>query len=357
MPNAKKLPSGNWRILLYDGKDRDGKRIYQSFTAPSKKEAEYMAAEYALNHQKKPEDMTVGEAIDEYIASRDKTMSVSSVRSYKNIRKNALGALADVKIRNVTEIALQNWANCNAPNYAPKTIRTQYGLICAALKQHKVKLEYTSILLKPKQKSEYVIPDKAQMSAIVQAVSGTAVEVPVLLALMLGLRQSEIAGLAWSDYDGSAINIHGAKLLDENNKMVYKDTNKSYAGRRVIDVPSYLAGKLDEEKTRINPKDDDPISPMLSSSVLRAFQRICKAHGLPPYKMHALRHANASLMLVEGVADKYAMERLGQSTTNMLKTIYQHTFEPEQKEVSKKMDSTFSSLVKPQCNTKCNTIA
>lgn len=357
MPKAKKLPSGNWRILLYDGKDLNGKRTYRSFTAASKKEAEYMAAEYAISHQKKPEDITVGEAIDEYIASRDKTMSVSSVRSYKNIRQNALGALADVKIRNVTEITLQNWANCNAPDYAPKTIRSQFGLIRAALKQHKVKLEYSSILLKPKQKSEYIIPDKAQMSAIVQAVNGTNVEIPVLLALMLGLRQSEIAGLTWADYNGETVNIHGAKLLDDNNKMVYKDTNKSYAGRRVIDVPSYLADKLNDEKERINPKETDPISPMLSSSVLRAFQRICKANGLPAYKMHALRHANASLMLVEGVADKYAMERLGQSTSSMLKTIYQHTFEPEHREVSRKMDDAFISLTGGKCNTKCNTSA
>lgn len=345
MPKAKKLPSGNWRILVYDGKDENGKRIYQSFTADTKKEAEYKAAEYALTHKKKPDDITVGEAIDEYISSRNKTMSVSSVRSYKNIRKNCLGGLADVKIKDVTEITLQNWANNNAPNYAPKSIRSQYGLITAALKQHRITLEYNSVLLKPKQKTDYVIPDKAQMAKIVKAVNGTNVEIPVLLALMLGMRQSEIAGLVWDDYDGETINIHGAKLLDENNKMVYKDTNKSYAGRRVIDVPDYLAKKLNEEKERTTASGADPISPMLSSSVLRTFQKICKENGLPPYKMHALRHANASLMLIEGVADKYAMERLGQSTTNMLKNIYQHTFEPEKKKVSEKLNDTFSTFI------------
>lgn len=345
MPKAKKLPSGNWRILAYGGKDENGKRIYRSFTADTKKEAEYMAAEYALTHKKKPDDITVGEAIDEYIRSKDKTMSVSSVRSYKNIRKNCLGSLADVKIKDVTEITLQNWANTNAPNYAPKSIRSQYGLITAALKQHKIKLEYNSVLLKPKQKTEYVVPDKAQMAKIVKAVNGTSVEIPVLLALMLGLRQSEIAGLVWNDYDGEKVNIHAAKLLDEHNKMVYKDTNKSYESRRVLDVPDYLRDKLNAEKERTTPKGNDPISPMLSSSVLRKFQKICEKNGLPPYKMHALRHANASLMLMEGVADKYAMERLGHSTPNMLKNIYQHTFEPEKKKVADKLNDTFSSFI------------
>ena len=82
-----------------------------------------------------PAELTVGEAIDLYIDSRDNTVSVSTVRGYRTIRRNCLGALADVKIGKVTEIILQNWANKNAPKYSPKSIRNQFGLITAALNQ------------------------------------------------------------------------------------------------------------------------------------------------------------------------------------------------------------------------------
>lgn len=38
MAKAKKLPSGNWRVNLYDYTDpATGKRIYKSFTATTKK--------------------------------------------------------------------------------------------------------------------------------------------------------------------------------------------------------------------------------------------------------------------------------------------------------------------------------
>lgn len=37
MAKAKKLPSGSWRVNQYVGKDADGKRVYKSFTADSKK--------------------------------------------------------------------------------------------------------------------------------------------------------------------------------------------------------------------------------------------------------------------------------------------------------------------------------
>ena len=45
MASAKKLPSGNWRVSLYIGLDEKGKRKYKSFTADTKKEAEFLAAQ------------------------------------------------------------------------------------------------------------------------------------------------------------------------------------------------------------------------------------------------------------------------------------------------------------------------
>ncbi len=352
---AKKLPSGNWRATAYLGKDENGKRIYKSFTAPTKKEAEYQAMVYKMDYDcgKKiiPAELTVGEAIDLYIDSRDNTVSVSTVRGYRTIRRNCLGALADVKIGKVTEIILQNWANKNAPKYSPKSIRNQFGLITAALNQQKISLNYDSVLLKPRQKIEYNIPDVEKMKAIISAVSGSNVEIPVLMALMLGLRVSEIVALRWADYDGVYINIHGAIVPDEHNHLVHKSENKSYNSRRIIDVPDYLKEKLNAEEKEKSPLASDYIVNMIPTSITRKFQKICEANGLPKYKMHALRHANASLMLMEGVADKYAMERLGHATTHMLKTVYQHTFHDEQRKVANSMNMKFNEL----CNTKCNT--
>lgn len=344
MAKAKKLASGNWRILVYDYTDPiTGKRHYQSFTAETKKEAEYMGAEFALKKNRKPLDITVGEAVDRYINSKCFTLSPSTVRGYKTARKSMKG-LENIRLRDVTEIALQEWANRNAREYSPKSIKNQYGLICAALRQSKINLDFQTILLKPKQKVEYIVPDEKEMGEIVKIVKGTNVEIPVLFALLLGLRQSEIAALTWADYDGEKIDIHGAIVPDENHKLIYKDTNKSYAGRRVLDVPDYLRSKLNELKEQLSPKEDDRISPMVSSSITRAFHRVCKANGLPEFKMHNLRHANASLMLMKGVADKYAMERLGQSTPSMLKNVYQHTFKSEHKKVSEKMNNVFDEI-------------
>ena len=82
MPTAKKLPSGSWRIQVYDHTEEiplsDGtlkkKRIYKSFTSDvpdpkGKRIAEKMAAEWASEKENahKVFDITIGEAIDRYI--------------------------------------------------------------------------------------------------------------------------------------------------------------------------------------------------------------------------------------------------------------------------------------------------
>ena len=52
-------------------------------------------------------------------------------------------------------------------------------------------------------------------------------------------------------------------------------------------------------------------------------------------------HTNASVMLALGVPDKYAMERMGHATNNMLKTVYQHTMRDKQDQVSDVVDDYF----------------
>lgn len=52
MANAKKLPSGNWRIRVFCGKNENGKQIFKSFTADTRWKAEKMADDY-LKHGKR----------------------------------------------------------------------------------------------------------------------------------------------------------------------------------------------------------------------------------------------------------------------------------------------------------------
>ena len=87
MAKAKKLKSGTWRVLVFSHFEQvDGvkKRRYESFTAPTKAEAELKAAQFANNKDRiRSGKLTVGDAIERYISSRKNTLSPSTLKTYK----------------------------------------------------------------------------------------------------------------------------------------------------------------------------------------------------------------------------------------------------------------------------------
>lgn len=342
MAKAKQLPSGSWRVRVYDSST--GK--YLSFTSKlpgkaGKNEAEFLAKEWQAGRKKRTvsSQKTIYELVKEYIESKEALLSPSSIRGYYIILNNALGDFGEKKVRLLTEKDLQFWVSQNAQKYAPKSVKSQYGLVTAALRQERIQLDFASVLLPKIQKSDRRIPNEKEIAVILHMVEGTSVELPVTIAVCLGMRQSEIAGLKWTDYDGETFNIHAAVVPDKHNKYVYKESTKSEASTRVIEVDGILKERLDRAE-----HTSEFISPMLPSSVLRKFDQLCEKNGLPRFTMHEQRHGNASMMLAKGVPDKYAMKRLGQSSPNMIKDIYQHLYQSKEKEVADTVSKAFSEI-------------
>ena len=69
-----------------------------------------------------------------------------------------------------------------------------------------------------------------------------------------------------------------------------------------------------------------------------------RRHGIT-ITFHDLRHLNASIMLMLGIPDKYAMERGGWSTDSVLKSVYQQTFSTERKKIDKIIDCYFNGII------------
>lgn len=339
MATAKKLPSGNYRARGYN----KYLKKYKSFTAKTKSAAEKMAAEYAgslyIDKYTRRNDITVKEAVMQYIESKEGILSPSSIRGYYIILRNAITEIEDIKISLIDEKDLQNWVSNNAKHYSPKSIKCQFGLVTAALRQNKINLDYATVLLPRLKPYNLLVPNEEQMGKILRIVEGTSIELAVTMAVTLGLRQSEIAGLKWSDYDGQYLYIHSAVVQNKEHKYVAKETTKSNASTRIIEVDELLKQRLDRAEHK-----SDYISPLQPSSVLAHFNRLCQKNGLPKFTMHAQRHANASLMLKQNIPDKYAMQRLGQSSNNMLKNIYQHTYDEKTKEVASEMSDKFAKI-------------
>lgn len=332
IPKATKLPSGNWNVKLMV----DGVRL--SITEPTKREAEAKAAavKTGLQSAQKRRDITVDEAIDLYIGSKDAVLSPSTIAGYRRIQAHALpGWLLGTPANAVTQQAVQKAVNEMAKERSPKSVRNAHGLLSAALTAYNPDMTFHTTFPQ-KAKYDIAIPSVEDIAKIAKAAKGTRDELPIMLAVWLGLRMSEILGLKWDDLDGNVLHIRRARV-DEGEK-----TTKTYSSQRDLLVPEYILRLMEEP-----PRTSEYIFPGKRQSLYSRFQTICKRAGVQHYRFHDLRHINASVMLALGVPNKYAQERMGHATDIMLKTVYQHTMSNEQKAVSEKVDSFFEGIITP----------
>ena len=229
MAKAKKLPSGNWRVNLYDYTDpATGKRIYKSFTATTKKEAEYMAAEYKLDGKQRTAsagDMTLKEAYTRYIDSKTNVLSPSTIREYRRSARNDLQDIMPLKLRDITQEAVQRSINQFAANHAPKTVRNAHGLLSAVLGVYYPSFQL-STGLPQKQKTRITIPTEAEVKALLEAAEGTNMHQAILLAAVGTLRRSEICALTQSDVHDNGVMVNKAMVCDDNHEYVIKSTNR-----------------------------------------------------------------------------------------------------------------------------------
>ena len=343
MAKAKKLPSGSWRVLVYAGLDEQGKRKYESFTAPTKKEAEFLASEFRFKQKKKinPGDMTLGEAIDAYIAKKDGVLSPSTIAGYKKIRRTRFQELMGVKLKSLTTEALEQAVAKEAREISrrgaplsPKTIANSYMLLVSVLKDYNPELN-TSIRL-PQQQNTAALKELLPPEIIFRLVKDTEIELPVLLAMWLSFSMSEIRGLTRQSVSADGYITIREVIVDVDGQPMRKPVAKQMLRQRRLKIPDYIQSLID----RIPPEQSVLVS-LSGHTIYMRWRRLLEAHGLPHMTFHDLRHLNASVMASLGIPDKYAQERGGWKTDKIMKSTYQHTLPAPRQEADAKIDVYF----------------
>lgn len=319
MAAAKKLPSGSWRVRVYTGTDVNGKRVYKSFTASTKREAEFLAAQYS---QKQVDvnrtDMSLYEATERYIKSKENVLSPSTVRGYYIVLRNYVPELMRIKVRELTAERVQTAFNEFAKTHSPKTCRNAHGLVSAVLKVQRPELVLNTTLPQKKKRDIYV-PDEREVELMYEKAAGTTVEVPFLLATQCGLRASEISALELQDVHDNYIDIRQARVEGQDGSFL--KSPKSYAGYRRVPISSELRALL------ITNAQGNRICPLTSVNITNSWERFRKKHKInSDCNFHALRHHFASRCLLLGLPQKYTAELMGHSSLDMIQKVYQHTF-------------------------------
>ena len=347
MASAKKLPSGNWRVQVYVGKDENGKRIYESFTASTKREAERDAAIFAADKKRISRDRGLGvitfeKALEEHIeACRCAGMSPATIAGYLAISRNAFQSLMQCRVDRITAQDIQREINQRSREHSPKTIKNEFFLLRPVLKKYAPALDLSNIILPRGQRKEMSIPDDDDVRALLEHTKkhDRDLYIAILLASTLGLRRSEICALTWADIneDSHMLSIDKAMVRSSDGEFITKGT-KTRAGTRRLFIADAAYAEIMQCKgvgqiVRINP-----------NQVTERYGKLRDRLRIPG-RFHDLRHYMASVMAALGVPEKYAVEIMGHATHDMLQRVYQHTMQQKRAAVSTQINTHTDALL------------
>ena len=327
---ARKLPSGNWNVQLYLG-EANGKKKFKSFTAPTRREAESLAASYEI--KKDEYHGTVEEAIESYINNRTATLSPATIRSYRTMQRNDFEAINGKKVEEITSEDIQRFINELSKTKSPKSVKNVYALLKAsitALNPNRA----INVRLPQKNVIERHIPSTEDIKNILDE-SDAELSLAIMLASIGTMRIGEICALEYSDIQGNMIHVHRDMIPNENQEYVNKDIPKNTASDRYITFPAQIIEQIG--------KGNGLIFHSTPRAISQRYAKICKRLGMKSTRFHDLRHYAASSMHASGVPDQYIMARGGWSTDTTLKSVYRNILEDERNRFEKEINDSFSA--------------
>lgn len=329
------LPSGNIRIQVFDYKDADGKKHYKSFTAPTKAEAQLLAAQWKTGKaEEKLLRITLYEAVTRYIEAKEGVLSPSTIRGYERMQVNQLKTIGRIYLDELTSTNMQIWISDLSKTLSPKYVRNIYGLVSATLDMFAPDL-HLSVTLPDKKHTELYCPSDKDVKKLLREIAGTDLEIAVLLAAFGPMRRGEICALDSSDIIGNKVSVTKSMVLGSDQQYHIKEP-KTYSSYRVIEYPDFVIDKMKGRTGRIIDKSPNAIT--------RSFQRAIVRADLPHFRFHDLRHYAASIMHAIGVPDQYIMQRGGWASDNVMKAVYRNTIDLETVRQTKKINAHFKKV-------------
>jgi integrase len=169
----------------------------------------------------------------------------------------------------------------------------------------------------------------AQTAAFLNSIRGHRLYAGYHLIALRGLRRGEACGLRWCDIDLAAATAVISWQLQQYGGHLTLCPPKTARSERVIALDSTTVAALrahqagqQAERVRLGDRYHDSGyvitclngDPMAPDRLSRYFRQLSAAAGLPPIRLHDLRHGAASLALAAGADLKVVQDMLGHSS-------------------------------------------
>ena len=299
-------------------------------------------------------DMLFADYLLEWLEIAKGRLAVATYSSYAAMIKKPVGPYfrqRNLTLRELEARHLQMFYSEMLRKVKPNTVIHYHAIIHSALK-YAVK---TDMLVqnvadkvdRPKKNGfQPVFLSAEEMQKMFEALRGTKLELPVLVAAFYGFRRGEVLGLKWDaiDFERGTISVIRTvtTITVEGKQMeIEQQSAKTKSSLRTLPLIGsfreyFLQVKEAQELNKqicgncYNHEYDgfvfvDELGERMRANYLTsAFPKFLEDHGLRRMRFHDLRHSCASLLLANGVPLKHIQEWLGHSDFTTTANIYAH---------------------------------
>lgn len=295
-------------------------------------------------------DMTLDKYMLDYLERLKPDLKATTYDNYVSMYKRHIQpyfSTLNLPLKQIKPMHITAYINAKMDEVSANTVIKQFRLISQCMQDavindiikanpcHKVKPP-------KKSKPQHDWYNEQELKTLLNIAKDTVLEVPIFLAVMFGLRRSEIIGLKWSaiDWNKRTLTICGsvtrAKQPDGTIKDVYSDSLKTEASNStyILDDISYeYLHNLYENNMQIISNVDDykeyvcvnAIGERLKLDyITHKFSKLLKANGLRQIRFHDLRHSALSL-LSNSFSMKAVQSYARHSEYNITANTYCHT--------------------------------
>ena len=201
--------------------------------------------------------------------------------------------------------------------------------------------------------------DMAQTAELIAAMRENRFLIPVVLAVLCGLRRGEIAALRWGQVDLAAGQLAVIQSAEQTRAGVRYKEPKSGRTRTVAlsatvieELRAYRIKQAQEllrlglratDETFVCTREDG--RPLQPDTFTQDWDRKLSKTTLPRIRFHDLRHAHATHLLSSGVHPKVASERLGHSKVGITLDLYSHVLPGMQADAVARVDDALRAAI------------
>ena len=356
----------SWYAVVDLGPDPvTGKRRQRRISAPTKRELQAaVAAKLAEADGGIASDggkMLLRDLCARWLAATETNVKPSTFRRYKDtVRLHILPLLGSKQIGKLTPLDVERlFDDRRAAGLSPTTVFHIGGTLHRALDQGErwglINRNVCELVTSPRRATpEMQTWNADQVAAVLRVAEGDDLDALWRLALLTGMRRGELLGLMWQDIDLEAGTLAVRRTLSRGVGGTWElGTPKSAAGKRSIALPTLAIEALRRHRIRQLERQLS-LGPIWGSggfvftnetggalhvnTLVRRYEGLVKAAGVPRIRFHDLRHTSATLLLSKGIHPKIVQERLGHSSISMTLDRYSHVTRDMQQQAADAFD-------------------